>query len=130
MREKEGEGVGLIRVGVGVEQKEGREGVLAVKVGIQNGEGMVLPSSMVVSALQVDSDLCFFASFSPEGVESQNVQGWSLVACIFLLGGCGGLCPCCSSLPALSLPGSERQAWPKVSDVVLSGDLVKEAFDG
>ena len=90
----------------------------------------MLASSMVVLALQVDAVLCFSASVSPEGAESQNVQGWSLVACIFLLGGCGGLCPCCSSLPALSLPGSERQAWPKVSDVVLSGDLVKEASDG
>ena len=126
----EGEGVGLIQVGVGVGQGEGREGVLAVEVGIQNGEGTVSASSKVVLALQVDSDLCFFASFSPGGGESQNDQGWSLVACIFLLGGCGGLCPYYNSSPALSLPGSGKQVWPKVSDTVLSGDQAKEASDG
>ena len=126
----EGEGVGLIQVGVGVGQGEGQEGVLAVEAGIQNGEGMVLASSMVVLALQVDAVLCFSASVSPEGAESQNGQGWSLVVCIFLLGGCGGLCPYYSSSPALSLPDSGKQVWPKVSDTVLSVDQAKEVFDG
>ena len=120
----------VLVVGVGVEQGEGLEGALVVEVEKRNEEEMVLVSSMVVLGLRVDLGPCFCAFFFLGGAESQIGQGWNLVACIFLLGGCGGLCPCCSSSPALFLLGSGKQVWPKVSDTVLSVDQAKEVSDG
>ena len=104
--------------------------MLAVKVGKRNVEEMVLASSMAALGLPVDLGPCFCASFFLGGVESQIGQGWNLVACTFLPGGCEELCLCCSSSLALFLLGSGEQAWSKVFDTVLSKDPVEEAFGG
>ena len=65
-------------------------------------------SSMVALGLLAGLGRCFFSFVFLGEAEFQNDQGWNSEVCTFLLGGCEGLCQCCSSLLGLCLLDLER----------------------